>query len=145
MTNIEKYPVLLTIRGEQYFDDVDPDETKLMTDGTMEVTEAGYLLTYQESELTGMEGTTTTFEVVGNRVTLKRSGSVNSQMIFEEGKQHTSLYETPFGELPVDIQTSSLRHTLSERGGVMEIKYSIAVAHTVTGRNCFKIQVKRKH
>ena len=145
MTSIEKYPVLLTIRGEQYFDDVDPDETKLMTDGTMEVTEEGYLLTYQESELTGMEGMTTTFEVVGNRVTLKRSGSVNSQMVFEEGKQHTSLYETPFGELPVDIQTSSLRHTLSERGGVMEIKYSIAVAHTVTSRNCFKIQVKRKH
>lgn len=145
LTGIEKYPVLLTIRGEQYFDDVDPDETKLMTDGTMEVTEGGYLLTYQETELTGMEGTITTFEVMGNRVTLTRSGSVNSQMIFEEGKQHTSLYETPFGELPVDIQTSSLRHTLSERGGVMEIKYSIAVAHTVTGRNCFKIQVKRKH
>ena len=60
LTNIEKYPVLLTIRGEQYFDDVDPDETKLMTDGTMEVPEEGYLLTYQESELTGMEGTTTT-------------------------------------------------------------------------------------
>jgi uncharacterized beta-barrel protein YwiB (DUF1934 family) len=144
LTNIEKYPVLLTIRGEQYFDDVDPDETKLMTDGTMEVTEAGYLLTYQESELTGMEGTTTTFEVAGKRVTLTRSGSVNSQMIFEEGKQHTSLYETPFGELPVDIQTSSLRHTLTERGGVMEIKYAIAVDHTVTGRNCFKIRVKRK-
>ena len=56
----KKLPVMLSIRGEQYFDDVDPDETKLMTDGTLEVTEAGYLLTYQESELTGMEGTTTT-------------------------------------------------------------------------------------
>ena len=145
MTSIEKYPVLLTIRGEQYFDDVDPDETKLMTEGTMEITDAGYLLSYQETELTGMEGTTTTFEVAGGRVTLTRSGTVNSQMIFEEGRQHTSLYETPFGELPVDIQTSSLRHTLSERGGLMEIRYSIAVAHTVTGRNCFKIQVKRKH
>ena len=145
LTNIEKYPVLLTIRGEQYFDDVDPDETKLMTDGTMEVTEEGYLLTYQESELTGMEGTTTTFEVQGNKVILTRSGTVNSQMIFEEGRQHTSLYETPFGELPVDIQTSMLRHNLSQRGGLMEIKYSIAVAHTVTGRNCFKIQAKRKH
>ena len=144
LTSIEKYPVLLTIRGEQYFDDVDPDETKLMTDGEMEVTENGYVLTYRETELTGMEGTTTTFEVVGNRVTLTRSGSVNSQMIFEEGKQHTSLYETPFGELPIDIQTSSLRHKLSERGGIMEIRYAIAVDHTVTGRNCFKLRVKRK-
>ena len=76
---------------------------------------------------------------------LTRSGTVNSQMVFEEGRQHTSLYETPFGELSVDIQTSILKHNLSERGGLLEIKYSIAVEHTVTGRNCFKIRVRRKH
>ena len=140
-----KLPVLLSIRGEQYFDDIDPDATELMTEGTMALTEDGIVLSYEESELTGMEGTTTTFEVKGPRVTLTRSGAVNSQMVFEEGRQHTSLYETPFGELSVDIQTSELKHNLSERGGLMEIKYSIAVEHTVTGRNCFKIQVRRKH
>ena len=147
MTSIEenKLPVLLSIRGEQYFDDIDPDETELMTEGTMALTEDGMVLSYEESELTGMEGTTTTFEVKGPRVTLTRSGAVNSQMVFEEGRQHTSLYETPFGELSVDIQTSELKHNLSERGGLMEIKYSIAVEHTVTGRNCFKIRVRRKH
>ena len=147
MTSIDenKLPVLLSIRGEQYFDDIDPDATELMTEGTMEVTEDGIVLSYEESELTGMEGTTTTFEVKGPRVTLTRSGAVNSQMVFEEGRQHTSLYETPFGELSVDIQTSELKHNLSERGGLMEIKYSIAVEHTVTGRNCFKIRVRRKH
>ena len=140
----EKLPVLLSIRGEQYFDDIDPDATELMTDGTLEVTEDGLVLSYEESELTGMEGTTTTFEVCGPRVTLTRSGAVNSQMVFEEGRQHTSLYETPLGELSVDIQTGRLRHNLTERGGIMEIQYSIAVEHTVTGRNCFKIRVKRK-
>ncbi|MBP3508846.1 DUF1934 domain-containing protein [Oscillibacter sp.] len=147
MTSIEenKLPVLLSIRGEQYFDDIDPDATELMTEGTMALTEDGIVLSYEESELTGMEGTTTTFEVKGPRVTLTRSGAVNSQMVFEEGRQHTSLYETPFGELSVDIQTSELKHNLSERGGLMEIKYSIAVEHTVTGRNCFKIRVRRKH
>ena len=147
MTSIEQmesYPVMLTIRGEQYFDGIDPDETKLMTEGTMEVTEDGFLLTYQETELTGMEGTTTTFAVRGPQVILTRTGKVSSQMVFEEGKQHTSLYETPFGELTVDIQTSSLRHNLSRNGGLMEIHYSIAVEHTVTGRNCFKIRVKKK-
>lgn len=147
MTSIDenKLPVLLSIRGEQYFDGIDPDETELMTEGTMALTEDGMVLSYEESELTGMEGTTTTFEVKGPRVTLTRSGAVNSQMVFEEGRQHTSLYETPFGELSVDIQTSELKHNLSERGGLMEIKYSIAVEHTVTGRNCFKIRVRRKH
>ena len=147
MTSIERQtlPVLLSIRGEQYFDGVDPDATELMTEGTMELSEGGLTLCYQETALTGMEGTVTTFAVEGGRVTLTRSGSVNSQMIFEVGRQHTSLYETHFGELSVYIQTSRLRHNLTERGGVMEIRYSIAVEHTVTGRNCFKIRVKRKN
>ena len=147
MINIEheKLPVLLSIRGEQYFDDIDPDATELMTEGTMVLTEDGMVLSYEETELTGMEGTTTTFEVKGPQVILTRTGTVNSQMVFEEGRQHTSLYETPFGELTVDIQTSTLKHNLTQRGGVMEIKYPIAVEHTVTGRNCFKIRVRPKH
>ena len=140
----EKLPVLIKVRGEQYFDDIDPDSTELTTDGVMELTEDGMILSYEETELTGMAGTTTTFTVAGPRVVLTRSGSVNSQMVFEDGKQHTSLYETPFGELSIDIQTSRLLHNLTERGGLMEIKYSIAVEHTVTGRNCFKIRVRPK-
>lgn len=141
----EPLPVLLSIRGEQYFDGVDPDATELMTEGTLRLTQEGLVLTYQETALTGMEGTVTTFEVQEKRVVLTRSGSVNSRMVFEEGRQHTSLYETPYGELSVDINTSRLRHNLTERGGIMEIQYSIAVEHAVTGRNSFKIRVKRKH
>ena len=147
MINIEheKLPVLLSIRGEQYFDDIDPDATELMTEGTMVLTEDGMVLSYEETELTGMEGTTTTFEVKGPQVILTRTGTVNSQMVFEEGRQHTSLYETPFGELTVDIQTSTLKHNLTQRGRVREITYSIAVEHTATGRSCFKIRVRPKH
>ena len=84
MINIEheKLPVLLSIRGEQYFDDIDPDATELMTEGTMVLTEDGMVLSYEETELTGMEGTTTTFEVKGPQVILTRTGTVNSQMVF---------------------------------------------------------------
>ena len=137
--------VIISIQGKQSFEAQDDDTIELVTEGCLEPDgDDGYTLSYQESELTGMEGTTTTFEVSGPQVILRRVGSVNSQMVFEEGRQHTSLYETPYGELSVDIQTSALRHNLSERGGLLEIKYSIAVEHTVTGRNSFKIRVKRK-
>lgn len=144
LSSIERIPVMLSVRGEQYFDGVDPDETELMTEATMEVTEEGLRIVYEESSLTGMEGTTTTYLISGPRVTLLRQGTVESQMVFEEGRQHTSLYGTPFGELTVDIQTSRLRHNLTERGGVMEIRYSIAVEHVVTGKNCIKVRVRRK-
>ncbi len=143
-TDTEPLAVLLSVRGEQYFEGVDPDATELMTEGTLTVTDEGLLLSYEETQLTGLEGTTTTFEVRGPMVILTRSGKVNSQMVFEEGRQHTSLYETPFGELSVDIQTSRLKNNLTERGGTLEIRYSIAVEHTVTGKNLFQIRVRRK-
>ena len=41
-TRQKKLPVLLFIRGEQYFDDVDPDATELTTEGTLELTEEGF-------------------------------------------------------------------------------------------------------
>ena len=148
MINIEKnqLPVLLTIRSEQHYEDMEPDSIELMTEGTLTLTgEGGMVLSYQESELTGLEGTTTAFEIRGAQVILTRTGSVNSQMVFEEGKQHTSLYETPFGELAIDIQTSRLRHSLTERGGLLDLRYSISVDHSATGRNAFKIRVRRKH
>ena len=145
MINIEtnKLPILMTIRAEQLYEGMEPDSMELMTEGTLERLEDGGLrLSYQESELTGLEGTTTTFEIQDPRVILTRTGSLNSQMVFEEGKQHTSLYETPFGELAVDIQTSRLRHNLTERGGLLDLQYSISVDHSVTGRNAFKIKVR---
>ena len=115
-------PVMLSVRGEQRFEGLEPDAT----------------------ELTGMEGTITTFEVRDKRVTLTRSGKVNSQMVFEEGRAHTSLYETPFGELSVDIQTSRLRHNLTERGGVLDLRYSIAVEQTAAGENTVRLRVREK-
>lgn len=145
MTSIEttRLPVLLTIRSEQRYEDMEPDSIELTTEGILELTgDGGMVLSYQESELTGLEGTTTSFEIRGPQVTLIRTGGVNSHMVFEEGKQHTSLYETPFGELAIDIQTSRLRHSLTERGGLMDLRYSISVDHSVAGRNAFKIRVR---
>lgn len=136
-------PVLLTIHSEQDIDSPQQDDMELLTEGAMRVTPRGWTLTYQESALTGMEGTTTTFEIEGPRVILRRVGNVTSQMIFEEGRQHTSLYETPFGELAVDIQTGYLRHSITESGGLLEIRYSVSVEHANTGRNRFRMKVRR--
>ena len=139
------YDVMITVRGEQVYADGTPDSSELMTQGRLLPLADGLALEYEETEITGMEGTTTRFTLRDGTVTLTREGAVNSQMVFREGRQHSALYETPYGELSVDINTSRLRHNLTERGGIMEIQYSIAVEHAVTGRNSFKIRVKRKH
>ena len=135
--------VVLFVRGIQYFDGIEPEETELMTEGVMVNGDDGTIvLEYQGSELTGMEGTTTRFTVQGDTVVLTREGSVNSQMVFQRGKRNSSIYETPWGTMLVDISTASLKYRLDGHGGVMEIKYTVAVDHQVTGMNQFKIRVR---
>ena len=136
-------PVLLTIRSEQLFEGQEPDSIELMTEGTMETTEEGFRLSYQETELTGMEGTTTAFEIKGSQVILTRSGTVSSQMVFEEGRRHLSMYETPYGELSIGVNTKRMRSTLGEAGGDLEIDYAIEIDNLVAGHNLFRMNVKK--
>ena len=135
--------VIISVRGEQYFEDIDPDTVELTTEGRMTIRDDGTMvLAYDETELTGMEGTTTRFTIRENSVVLQRTGTVNNEMYFEPGKPHLSLYETPMGALTVEIVTEKLAHRLSERGGILDIKYTIAVENQITGRHQFKIRVR---
>ncbi|MCD8047457.1 MAG: DUF1934 domain-containing protein [Clostridiales bacterium] len=133
--------VIISIRGAQEYEGTDNDAVQLMTAGQLTQMADGYELSYQESEVTGMEGTTT-FQIQGPRVTLLRTGTVCSQMVFEEGRRHLSLYSTPYGNLEVGIATSRLDSSISPTGGNLEIDYSIEIDHALAGYNCFRISVK---
>lgn len=139
---IEKI-VIISVRGEQYFEDIDPDTVELTTEGRMTIADDGEIvLTYHETELTGMAGTTTRFTIGKDMVTLLRTGSINNEMRFHPGYPHMSLYETPMGALTVEITTEKLAHRLNEHGGILNIKYTIAVEQQITGRHQFKIRVR---
>ena len=134
--------IILFVRGEQTYDSVAPEVTELATEGIMTLDGGEIGLSYEETELTGMQGTTTRFTIRGDTVVLERTGMIQSRMEFKQGERSSSLYETPWGTMVVDIATTKLAHRLTERGGVMEIVFTIAVNHQVTGENRFKIRVK---
>ena len=134
--------IILFVRGEQTYDSVAPEVTELATEGLMTLDGGEIRLSYEETELTGMQGTTTRFTIRGDTVVLERTGMIQSRMEFKQGERSSSLYETPWGTMVVDIATTKLAHRLNERGGVMEIVFTIAVNHQVTGENRFKVRVK---
>lgn len=137
--------VIISIQGKQSFEDQEPEVIELVTEGRLAPDGAdGYTLSYQESELTGLEGTLTTFQIEPERVTLLRMGEVNSQMVFEEGRRHLSMYDTPYGALSVGISTRRMRYDLGNSGGSIEINYAIEIDHAVAGENLFRIQVREK-
>ena len=102
--------VIISIKGMQSLDGAENETVELVTEGTLIRDGDGeYTISYQESEVTGMEGTLTTFQIERGRVTLLRIGEFNSQMVFEEGRRHLSMYDTPYGALSVGINTRKMR------------------------------------
>ena len=136
--------VIISIKGKQLYAESGPDEMELVTSGVLKRdSRGGFMVSYQESELTGLEGTTTKLHVHGGRVTLLREGGVNSQMVFEEGRRHLSMYETPYGELSIGVNTKRMRSTLGEAGGDLEIDYAIEIDNLLAGHNLFRMNVKK--
>ena len=133
-----QYDVTITVRGEQEYEDMGRDHTDLTVDGVFADTPEGWTLVYDEREIR------TEFTIGAQRVVLRRSGALKSEMVFEVGKTHTTVYEMPFGVLPMEVSTDSIRQKLSERGGLLEIRYRITVGEQVKSSNVCKVQVKRK-
>ena len=134
--------VIISIKGKQVNEN-GPDEMELVTEGRLICNDKGVLVSYQESELTGLQGTTTMLRINGPVVTLLREGTVNSQMVFEEGRRHLSMYETPYGSMSVGINTRRVKNTIGETGGDLEIDYAIEIDNLMVGRNFFSMNVKR--
>ena len=134
--------VVISIKGMQKYEGNDPDTVELVTAGRLRKDKAGYTLSYQESEITGLEGTLTTIQVEGEQVTLMRMGEFNSQMVFQEGRRHLSMYNTPYGAMSVGVNTRHLLADLSDKGGDIEIDYAIEIDHAIAGRSVFQIKVR---
>ena len=136
--------VTLSLRGEQSYPGQEPDVIELVTEGTLEDIEDGWKLCYEESDLTGLAGVNTTFQIQGKTVTLIRSGKLNSQMVFEEGVPHDSLYEMEFGALMLTVCAIRVETNLTQAGGTIDLKYSIEVEQNAAGMIDYHLDIETK-
>ena len=115
-----------------------------MTEGTMEFRDGGWDITYEESALTGLEGVTTTFRVEPGKVKLTRRGALSSQMVFQEGVSHDSLYEMPFGALMLTVKATSVFFDIVPDGGVIDLVYQIIIENTEAGVIDYHLDIRAK-
>ena len=119
-------------------DEDSEDVTELTTAAVMEWDADGRCsVRYRESELSGMEGTTTTITFLkGDRsiLTILREGTVRSALVLEKGRFHTGLYETPVMPLDITTMTYTLENTVTEAGGTIFADYSLRIGGVTTTR-----------
>ena len=139
-----KKTVVLSIRGRQSYADQEPEVIELVTEGTMEFTNGGWDISYEESALTGLEGVTTTFRVEPGRVILTRTGKLNSQMVFQQGVSHDSLYQMEFGALMLTVQANHVFYDIVPDGGVIDLVYGISIENTEAGEIDYHLDIRAK-
>ena len=136
-------PVMLHIRGTQKYQDQEPDVIELTTEGTLEKQKEVWEISYEESDLTGLAGVTTTFRVGPRGVILKRTGKIENQMIFMEGRRHESLYQIDIGALMITVKATKVLHELSEKGGTVDIHYNIEIEDTTAGTVEYHLDIEK--
>ena len=139
-----KREVTLAIKGCQTYQDQEPEIIELMTDGIMEFRNGGWDISYEERELTGLAGVTTTFRVEPGKVTLTRKGALDSQMIFQENVVHESLYQMPFGALMLSVKATQVFFDIVPDGGVIDLSYNISIENSEAGVIDYHLDIRAK-
>lgn len=116
--------VWLTIRGEQDYAGAGHDSTSQRLSGTMTTTAQGVLLRYEER---GDDGAVsrTVLALEDGRAVLTRTGAVKTEMIFEQGRAHQSVYALPFGALPMTVEAERVAWKRTAQGLIAELRYRI--------------------
>ena len=133
--------VMLKIRGEQRYEGQEPEVVELTTEGVMTQTAEGWSISYEETDLTGLQGATTTFTVKPGHVTPTRTGTVQSSMVFQEGVRHESLYQLDVGALMVCVCARRIQTELSMEGGYLDVYYTIQIEQAMAGVVRYHIDV----
>lgn len=134
--------VIISVKGTQSAKDQVDNILELVTEGKYYKKDKAYFVTYDESDVTGMSGTTTTLKVLDGIVTLIRVGSVNSQFVFQQGQKHISYYDTEHGAFTIGVTANEVDVKINDSGGKIRIGYQLEIDNNEAGENDFCMLIR---
>ena len=124
----------------------DEDGIEFVTEGRLYTKGKTTLIQYDETELSGMQGCTTSLTITPTRVRMRRKTNDSddtTEMVFEAGHRMKGMYYTPYGNFGMEILTNSISGTAAPDGnsGKLSIDYSINLKGLYDARKTLDIQV----
>ncbi|GLC29394.1 DUF1934 domain-containing protein [Clostridium omnivorum] len=101
-----------------------------------------YYAIYNETELSGMEGTETTLKISEDVMYLKREGTTNTEMEFRPNTENVNLYNTPYGTLELKTKTKGLQVEMKDDGGDVMVDYSLSISGQPSQNTILNINIK---
>ena len=118
------------------------DMISVVTPGDFYEIEDGFKVEYNETKISGMEGTKTTIIIRKNSFDLIREGTTETKMEFENNKRTIALYKTPYGVMDVKISTKKLNIDIDEDGGTINTMYILEIGGQTALKTNLTIDIK---
>lgn len=134
-----KKKAIISVSSKQQNND---DTIEVVTPGEFYKKDDCYYVEYKETEISGMEGTNTTFKMNNDNFSLIRIGSTNANMNFNKNQKSLSVYDTPYGTMELRIRTNKLEVNLDEKGGDVFIDYNLSISGQDYENTQLKINIK---
>ena len=122
-----------------------PESFEILMEGRLVTTTHRVELLYEESELTGMEGSVTSIgfdRACPEVISMMRTGLVSTGMVFEKGKRHMCIYRTPISEFEVCVYAKNVDNRLLT-DGVLLLDYIVEI-HGAQAERCRMTLTVRK-
>ncbi|MDR2132813.1 MAG: DUF1934 domain-containing protein [Clostridiales Family XIII bacterium] len=137
---------MLKIIGSQITRNDDDESVEFITEGKYAEEDGAVLLSYDESELSGMEGCTTSLRITGDKIKMERYGGligVDTAIEFEQGRRFKGYYDTPFGSVEMEVLTNFVVNNIERKNasGYLDIDYNVSLKGLVESRSRLKIEI----
>jgi uncharacterized beta-barrel protein YwiB (DUF1934 family) len=138
--------IMLKIIGSQITRNEGDERMEFITEGKYVEEDGSVLLSYAESELSGIEGCTTSLRITGGKIKMERYGGligVDTAIEFEQGRRFKGYYETPFGSIEMEVLTNSIVNNIKHdnASGYLDIDYNISLKGVTESRSRLKIEI----
>lgn len=123
--------------------DPEPETLEINTVGTYGERDGRAELSYDETEVTGMEGSRTAVSFAPEQagvVSMIREGAVSTVLVFEEGKRHHCIYNTPIMPFEVCVHTMRVENKLSDEGW-LDLDYIVEIRGAQAERTKFRMEI----
>ena len=127
-------------------DDDEPQDLEMYSDARLRLTDDMFSLSYEETALTGMEGTSSQLSFIRSQphlLTMIRSGSVSTALVFEPGKRHFCTYKTPYMPFEICVHTIKVDNRLLDAEGTLDLDYVVEIRGAQAERCRLHLELKQ--
>ena len=121
------------VSEQQYHDD--RESSKLKAKGTLQEIDGMKVVSYTEPD-DEMGKCQTVVKVINNHfIEMSRKGVYDTTFLIEEGKTHSCIYRTPFGEMEMDIVADRVNAQIPDCSGKILLCYRLESNEEIIGEN----------